>query len=449
MCVIPKFAERLLRSFTASFTQPTARRFVVLLFAGILTTGRRTVSNVLRTVASLAPGHASSYHRVFSRCRWRAWHLARTLAGAVIAQWCPTGVIALVGDDTVDRHSGDHVYGKGCYRDAVRSTHQVLAYCWGHKWVVLAVLVHFPFARRPWALPVLVALYRPHELDRRQGRRHKTPSQIMRQLLAVFCRWFPERKLCFAGDGGFGTHELARFAHRHRRRLTLVSRFYPNASLFTAPPVRRPGQNGRPRVRGYPLPKPAAVVKQSKRMKRLEVAWYGGRTRQLSVVTAAAHWYCRRAGVVPVRWLFVRDHNGRRRDEYFFTTDPAMTPQEIVEAFTGRWCIETTFQEMRSYLGLESTRGRSEKTILRLAPCLFGLYTLVALWYAARPQSRKAPPVIAWAGKVDITFSDAITNIRRCLWQHWVFASPNTTADFQKLRRPFRHLILTSLALAA
>jgi hypothetical protein len=449
MCVIPKQAQSLLKSFTAAFTQATARRFFVLLFAGILTTGQRTVSNVLRTVATLAPGHASSYHRVFSRCRWRAWRLARTLAGLVIDAWCPDGIIALVGDDTVDRHSGDHVYGQACYRDAVRSTHKVLAYCWGHKWVVLAVLVHFPFARRPWALPVLVALYRSQEFNRKHQRRHKTPQDIMRQLLVVLFRWFPKRKFRFAGDGAFGTHELARFAHRHRRRLTLISRFYPHASVFTAPPVRRPGQNGRPRVRGRKLPKPRDVVKQRKRMKRVEVSWYGGHPRQLSVVTAEAHWYCRCAGVVPVRWVFVRDHNGRRRDEYFFTTDPTMTPKDIIETFTGRWSIETTFQHLRSYLGLETTRGRCEKTILRMAPGLFGLYTLVALWYAALPQSHDASPAIQWAGKTDVTFSDAITHVRRWLWQNWVFASPDTAADFQKLRRPFRTLILTSLALAA
>jgi hypothetical protein len=49
----------------------------------------------------------------------------------------------------------------------------------------------------------------------------------MRQLLAVMIRWFPQRIFVFAGDGGFGTHELSRFAHRHGSRLTLVSRFYP------------------------------------------------------------------------------------------------------------------------------------------------------------------------------------------------------------------------------
>jgi hypothetical protein len=60
----------------------------------------------------------------------------------------------------VDEHPGDNVFGKGCHRDPVRSTHSDTAYRWGHKWVVLSVLVRFPFTRRQWALPLLVALYR-------------------------------------------------------------------------------------------------------------------------------------------------------------------------------------------------------------------------------------------------------------------------------------------------
>ena len=43
----------------------------------ILATGRRTITNLLRAVGGLAPGHPSSYHRVFSRRRWSLWPLAR------------------------------------------------------------------------------------------------------------------------------------------------------------------------------------------------------------------------------------------------------------------------------------------------------------------------------------------------------------------------------------
>jgi hypothetical protein len=138
----------LLDEFAGAFTRPTFPRFVVLLLAAIVTTGCRTVQNVLRTVGSLAAGHPSSYHRVFSRRRWSSWHLARGLVGYILRHWVPEGPVNLAGDDTVDQHTGDKVYGKACHRDAVRSTHSYTAYRWGHKWVVLAILVQFSFRSR-------------------------------------------------------------------------------------------------------------------------------------------------------------------------------------------------------------------------------------------------------------------------------------------------------------
>jgi hypothetical protein len=58
-----------------------------------------------------------------------------------------------------------------------------------------------------------------------------------------------------------------------------------------------------------------------------------------------------------------------------------MTPKAIIELYGARWNIETTFQELRSQLGLETTRGWSRMTVLRMAPCLIELYTLVFLLY--------------------------------------------------------------------
>ena len=56
----------LLQLFAAAFTRPTYERFVVLLLAAILTTGSRTILNLLRTVGDLAPGDPSSYHAVIA-----------------------------------------------------------------------------------------------------------------------------------------------------------------------------------------------------------------------------------------------------------------------------------------------------------------------------------------------------------------------------------------------
>lgn len=449
MVSIPSAATPLLLEFACAFTKPTFHRWLILVIAAILTTGRRTTLNLLRTVGVLAPGHPSSYHRVFSKRRWSAWKLARTLAGFILDRWVPEGPVYLAGDDTVDEHRGPKVFGKARHRDAVRSTHTFTAFRWGHKWVVLAILVKFPFAPRPWALPVLVALYRSEEWNTSHQRRHKTPVDLMRQLLAVLIHWFPDRHFILAGDGSYGTHDLARFAHRHRRHVTLVSRFYPNANLYAPPPAAsRRSKGGRPRKKGAKQPSPQEVVARAKHH-RLTVTWYGGSTRKVEVVTSTDHWYKGGQGLVPIRWVFVHDLTGTHRDEYFFTTDQAMPPRQIIEAYTGRWPIETTFQELRAYLGLETTRGRTEATVLRVAPGLFGLFSVVALLYALLPARQTRGAQVSWPGKHDVTFSDAITAVRRWLWVEWVFVTCGQREAFSKLSRPLRAVLLYALAPAA
>lgn len=328
---IPPFALPLLQEFAPAFTQPTWRRCQVLLFAALLTTGRHTIANLLRTAGFLAGnGPPSSFQRVLAQARWSGLRLAAALGRFVLRHLIPEGPVLLVGDDTVTEHRGQKVYGKARHRDAVRSSHTYTAFRYGHKWVTLAVLARFPFARRPWALPVLVALYRAPEEDRRRGRPHKTPSELMRLLLRLLLRWFPERQFVFAGDTGFGPHEMAWFAQVHGARLTLVSRFWANANLHEPPPAVRGRRVGRPRKKGDKLPSPAEVVATAARA-RLGVAWYGGGTRQVEVVTRAAHWFKSGVGLVAVRWVYVHDRTGTHRDEYFYSTDVHMTARQVIE----------------------------------------------------------------------------------------------------------------------
>ena len=209
------------------------------------------------------------YHAFFSRDRWSSWALARRLARLVLAHFVPAGAVELAVDDTVTEHPGRKVYGKGCHRDPVRSTHSFTAYRWGHKWVALVVLVRVPWATRRWALPLLLALYRP----KGQARRHKTPAQRARQMLRVLMRWFPERHFVCTGDSTYGTHQFARLAaacpaaddrQPVRRRCQLGG---PTAALLG---------HGRPPVKGEDLPDPVAVVAATVKRSRAEVEWYGG-----------------------------------------------------------------------------------------------------------------------------------------------------------------------------
>lgn len=439
--ILPSEAQPFLLALASAFTFPTFQRFTTLMVAALLTAGRRTVANVLRTLGPLVHGHPTSYQRVFSAASWSGLYLGTLLTRFVLCHLV-NGIIVLVGDDTVDGHKGKKVYGKARHRDPVRSTHAYTAWRYGHKWIVLAVLVRFPFTTRPWALPILIDLYRSAADNRARRRPHRTPAQLMCRLLRLLLIRFPDRTFIFVGDSSYGTHELARFCRRHRARLTLVSKLHPAANLYEPPPAYT--GRGRPRVKGAKLPKPSATA-STRRRQRLTVGCYGGGTRQVDIVSATGCWHKSGRGLVPLRWVFVHDRTGTHRDEYFFTTDPDLPPAAVVGLYTGRWNIETTFQELRCHLGLETTRGWCQKTVLRLAPCLFGLYTVVAVLYSLLPAFQRCA-VVQWRGKDTIAFSDALGAVRRWLWTEGVLPQAGGAAAVEKIPAAIREILLSALA---
>jgi hypothetical protein len=444
--ILPPDAHALVQVLAPHFTNPTYQRLSTLLVGALVTTGCRTVANLLRTLRHLAPGHRTGYQRVLSRAPWSGLALGCALARFLLDHFVPDGPVMLVGDDTVDGHKGPKVYGKARHRDPVRSTHSYTAWRYGHRWVVLAVLVKFPFATRPWALPVLIDLYRCEEDDRTRNRPHRTPARIMCGLLRLLLMRFPGRSFVFAGDSSYGTHEVARFCYRHRDRLTLVSKLHPDANLFDPPPPY--AGTGRPRLKGPRRPKPRQAVATAAALTPLEVGWYGGGTRRVQALDGTGHWYKAGAGLVPLRWVFVRDAGGTHRDEYFFTTDPGLAPAAVIGHYCGRWNIETTFQEARSALGLESTRGWCAKTVQRAGPCLLGLYTVAAVLFSALPVSKRVGAV-SWPGKATVTFSDALCAVRRWLWAEAVLSQAGRDTGLTKLPKRVRELLLTTLAPAA
>ena len=87
-----------------------------------------------------------------------------------------------------------------------------------------------------------------------------------------------------------------------------------------------------------------------------------------------------------------------------------------------RWSIETTFQESRAHLGVETQRQWSDLAIARTTPALLGMFSLIALWVAdpkiavcLRPRSA------AWYHKREPSFSDAIAAVRRVFWSAPIF----------------------------
>ncbi len=448
MLSLPSSAEPIFTSLSAAFTDSTARHVLVLMVGAILARGRRTITAVLRAAGGLANAHFSTYHRVFSRASWSPWTLGRSLTRMVIELLPANQPIPTAVDETTAQHRGPKVYGKGCHRDAVRSSHTHIVHKWGHKWVVLAIVVQFPFARGPWSLPVLAALYRPEKLDRAEGRRHKTPSELARQMLACLIHWFPGRTFILLGDGGYATSELAEFCSRHSH--PLVCRLRADAALYAPAPTRRTKQLGRPRIKGKKIDSPARAAERKNAVwKKATVDWYGGATRKVGLLTGTGVWYNRRRAV-PIRWVYIVDRQGTHRNDCVFTTDVSMPPARIVSLFTRRWSIEVTFEEVRAHLGFETTRQRVAKSVLRTAPCLLGLFSVISLVLADYSRGHRVRPAsTAWYVKTDVTFSDAIATVRRLLWEKTVFGTSNYAKQYAKTPPAIRKLFLDCLCPAA
>lgn len=449
---VPAAAESLVEAVREDFTRPTFRRFIVMMTGWIVTMGRRTVSRTLQVMRDQLDGHWSDYHRLWSQARFSLWSVAAGLVRQVVSLLPADAPILVVVDDTVDEKDGPRVWGKGVWRDASRSSRRHVSNTFGHKWLVMCLLVHLPGIDRPWALPVLCGMCRSKKVAQALGLRPRLASDLTRQMLIRLMRWFPERKFILLGDSKVVTHRTACFAHRHRDRVTAVSRLRSDANLYDPPPVRRPGQRGRRASKGRKRPSPRQRIGQLKPI-RQELQWYGRSRRKVSHVGETALWFSKNdCAVTPIRWVCVPGDAklGVGQDAYFWCSDPDMAPGRIIELYALRWNIEVTFEESRALLGLGTTRHFCRQSVLRVVPMLLGLFTAVTLIWTRLPASkRRRCQGTPCYHKSSPTFADVLAAVRRELWKESLLAGHAKQRCLKDLPGPLRRTILWHLTAAA
>jgi hypothetical protein len=335
-------------------------------------------------------------------------------------------------DDTIERRWGAKIKARGIYRDPVRSSHGHFVKASGLRWLCVMLLAPIPWAGCVWALPFLTVLAPSERYARERGHRHKKLTDWARQALLQTARWLPGRRVIAVGDSSFSAIELLRDVGRH---LCMISRLRLDAGLYEPAPPRQPGTLGRPRVKGARLPsllERLADPATSWRRVRVE-GWYGQSTRQLDIVSGTALWH-HPGRQVPIRWVLVRDPEGEKEPQAFLCTDLDANPVHILRWFVRRWRVETTFEEARRHLGLETQRQWSDLAIQRTTPALLGLFSLVTLWAARLGAERGiSPECVRWYRKRAPTFSDALALARRELWISRTFAASPDHRDGLKV----------------
>jgi hypothetical protein len=421
-----------MRPFQCHFTAAVWRHVLVLACGTLLAPGRRTVAAALRVLGLGETAGFAVYRRVLSHGRWCSRALAHRLLVVLVAAFVPSGPVVVGLDDTIERRWGARIKARGIYRDPVRSSRGHFVKASGLRWLCLMLLAPVPWAGSVWALPFLSVLAPSERYATAQGQRHRTLTDRARQALLQVARWLPGRQVVAVADSSFAAIALLRDVAPH---LTVVTRLRLDACLCEPPPPRTPRQRGRPAVKGRRLPSLAERL-QSKatRWRRITLdGWYGHASRRLDIATGTALWH--HPGMrVPIRWVLVRDPTGEKEPQAFLCTDRAADPLDILRWFVRRWRIETTFEEARRHLGVETQRQWSDLAILRTTPALFGLFSLVTLWATRLAEQRSLlPEQVRWYAKPWPTFSDALALVRRELWAAQISATSRHDGTAQKI----------------
>ena len=220
-----------------------------------------------------------------------------------------------------------------------------IEWLYGHNWVTLA----WPAKHPLWgvfALPLRSLLYMRAidvpQLDERYGWEFATKHQLAARLVLWFVEtlrlWGLVRAVWVVVDGAYAERPFLDAILKVG--VTVVSRLRKDAELFDLPPSRRPGQRGRPPVRGAKL----SLAKRASHPEGWQSIVYHCRgvevTRDYKTFIALS---TLTEGLVRV--VLVRFEDGGWIP--YFRTDPNASVRDILEVAAARWAIEEHFHDVQ------------------------------------------------------------------------------------------------------
>jgi hypothetical protein len=440
--------DTILASFRPAFNVRSFANCVILVTGWLLAEVRGLPSQALRAHRDRLPKHHACYYDFFGRAVWEPDALGILLLKELLP-FVPDPWVTAVVDDTLARKRGRHIWGANVHHDPLAFA-KPQGYAFGHAWVVLSILVKVPGVERRVAVPIFWRLYRSQKKRRGKNGKgrterkvvgaatpaeHRTRPQLAVEMLAVLRQALGDRPVRLLGDSTYAGKSVARHLPEG---VTLVSRMTMKASLFARPPAL-PGKNGRPRKKGDAVPGPVAMAADKSRWRTATVTMYG-QTVAVKYKTTQALWY-QAAGTTLVRVVVVRDPRGRRKDECFYSTDAALTPEQVLEAYALRWSLEVAFRDGKQDLGFERPQSRTRKAVERTAPFAFFVYGLTVLWYAReghRCAATYASEAPWYRHKRTPSFADMLHALRRELRREQVLQTPWFHQLPQNLREPLQ-----------
>lgn len=399
---LPASFRRLLDAFAGCFTAPSFAVFTAMVVGMIAQTGTKTICGMLAGAGLAQTWSHDRAHRFFAKAVWSIDAVGLVVLDLVVAHLIPVdAAIPLAVDDTAHRRRGKHVHGASWIHDGSAPSRSKLAF--GHRWVVVGVVVHLPFMSRPVCLPVACRRWK--------GKGTASPMDLASQMITKIAERLPGRTIHVTADAAYHGKQVNDLPEQ----VTYTTRLPRNAALYARAP-QPTGKRGRPRKKGDKLGRPAQIAAELA-FAAVDVARYG-RTQTVLATAVDCLWYGT-FGPLPVRMICVRDRDKPGAPMLALITTDLTTPvADLIARYAMRWAIEVTFFNCRQILGVGQARNRVENAVERTFAFGMYIYSLVVLWYAIsghRPEIVTQRHVEApwYLSKTDPSFADMLTALRQ------------------------------------
>ena len=340
-------------------------RFPIVIAGMLLSSGRRTASTWFR-----AAGVKDDWDRFYDflihigvHSKSISWSLIMILVKRLALK--NQSVIRIAVDDSPTKRFGRHVQGAGIHHNPTAGPADG-EWIYGHNWVTLALIqVHSVWGAI--ALPIRSMLYVRQQdvakLKVRNGWKFCTKHQLAAELVIWFTSSIRSHlnadcMIELVMDGAYVSKEL--FREVMKQGITIISRLRKDAKLYSLPEPRKAGQRGPNRKYGQQtlsLTKRAASaggwLSITYRVRKNLV------TRQCKSFLATSRIV---GGVIKV--VIVRYEDGSWAP--YFSTNPELEVQQILEAVADRWSIEECFHDLKEVWGGWSAAGTQCVVLNRL-----------------------------------------------------------------------------------
>jgi len=347
-------------------------RLSLILMGMLFAKGRRTVTTWLR--AAGIHDDFADYYYFLQPLGYKSKQFAERLWTMLLVRMAPDRVL-LVVDDTPTQRYGPHVQGAGIHHNPTPGPADQ-KFLYGHIWVTISLALH----HRLWetiGLPLVGLLYvRAKDIPRIPPKYHwqfHTKLELAAEQVLKFANMAQAfgKTVWVVADGAYAKRPFLK--PLRQAGVVVISRLRKDAALFDLPKPCTQRGRGRPRQYGRQEISLARRAAHAQNWHTVECSAYGQPVTKTIKTFLATY---RPAGGV-IRVVIVQEDHGC---QFFFSTEPAATPREIIETFADRATIEQDFHDVKEVWGAGQQQVRNIWTNIAVFNLNLWMHTLVECW---------------------------------------------------------------------